>query len=153
MRKVIIAFSLLLFSSNILMADLKPQFSSDVNLLKAEFDETKVVTEKKEQEKKKKSFKINYMKYAPSFMTNDKNTTKSQQKSPTISQPDDVKIIKVSNYSVITKYSLSHKKIKAIRKTKSITRNEIVKISKSIKAKKVLIYVLKNTRYIYFYKN
>jgi hypothetical protein len=145
MRKFFIAFFLLFVSSEVLMADLKPQYSSDVNLLKAEFGEKKVVKAKKKQVEKKK--------YAPSFMTNDKKTTKPKQKSLTISQPYEVKIIKVSSYPDITKYSLSHKKITAIRRTGTVTRKEIVKIAKSVKAKKVLIYVLKETRYIYFYKN
>jgi len=148
MRKFFIAFFLLFVSSEVLMADLKPQYSSDVNLLKAEFGEKKVVKAKKQQVEKKKAVTHNY--YNPNKPT---RTLQSEKTTLKISKHHDVKIIKVINYSDITKYSLSHKQLTAIIRKGSITRNEIVKMAKTLKAKKVLIYVLKETRYIYFYKN
>jgi hypothetical protein len=155
MKKFLITFSLLLFSSQVLMADLKPQYSSDVNALKPEFAEKTTVKIKKKKKEKKSTFNMNYMKYTPSFMQNSKKSVNTQEKKTklVVSSNRDVKIIKVIKYADITNYSLTHKQLTKLRRVGSISRTEIIKIANSVKAQKVLIYILRDTRYIYFYQN
>jgi transketolase C-terminal domain/subunit len=136
------------------MANLKPQYSSDVSTLKADFNETCGITEKA---KTKTTVQKSYNKYIPAFLTTNKNTKienkEHRQLQVTTSQNRDVKIIKVIKYADITNYSLTHKQLTKLRHVGGISRTEIIKIANSVKAQKVLIYVLRDTRYIYFYQN
>ncbi len=127
MKKLLVTLSLFTFSTTLLMANLSPEYSADVNSLKAEYAVSSK-TEKvvKKEERKKESV-------------------------PTYSR--DVKIIKVLKYSDITNYTTSHKLLKTKVLRGSVKKSDIITQANELTSAKVLVFVQNNIRYIYFYTN
>jgi len=128
MRKLLTTFSILIFSSVVLMANLSSEYSADLSTLKAQYPG--MDAGKTEKEKKVET-----------------------QKKMIVAQNRNVRIAKVTKFSDITNYSLSHKKLTSITRKTAITKADIIVLANSVHATTVLVYIHNNIRYIYFYQN
>jgi len=143
MRKLVLILSLLLVNS---LLAITSEYSSDVNLLKSEFDtqmKSSVIVPSKKREVQKKIHPVyielkkknevkNYIKY-------NKNLS--------------IKIIKVKSLLDIANYQKSHSVKFKEAKFGGVTRTYIEKKAREVSASKVLIFIALNVRTIYYFQN
>jgi hypothetical protein len=145
MKKLLVTVSLFTLFTTLLMADLSPEYSADVNSLKADNFSTVSKKSKKQTKKDEKQTKKDE-KSLSNF-----SRTKITKSVPVYSQS--IKVTKVLAYSDITNYSLSHKLLKTKVVRGSVKKSYIITLANQLKATRVLVFVQSDIRYIYFYAN
>jgi hypothetical protein len=131
------------------MANLSPEYASNVSSLKAEYSENVKVKKEKKETKSSSSFTNSISNIFSSTPT--KEVVVKEKQVPTYSR--EVSVTKVLNFSDVTNYNTSHKLITVKKVRGKVKKSDIVTQADKLSSKKVLVYVKNDTRYIYFFAN